>query len=118
MGERYFSLFTSPFMHLQIYLAVKDENHALRFEARYDCDHAAWRDPSIEYHSKYSKSDDDTHTCGMFGEDTCNMHHDDKLTIAFSNECCDALNLDGTDKVYEMLEKVWEQRPKWMKEKE
>ena len=115
MSERYFQLFTA-FMNPNIYLAVRDENHALRFEANFTCAHAVWENPYIEFHCRVSKTQEDEHVCGLFGEDSCSMHHTEALTIEFSNKCCDALNLDGTDKVYEMLESVWEKRPEWMKE--
>ena len=102
-------------MHL--YLAIRDENHAIRFEASFDADHSVWKNGFVEYHTRISRDleDEDQHVCGLFGEDSCAMYHDE-MGWGIDEPCLKALNLMNTDNVYNLLEGVWNNRPEWMKE--
>ena len=117
MSERYFNLFMR-FGDMHIYLAVKDELSALRFEARFDSDHSRWVNGMVEYHSRISRNpadENESYICGLFGEDSCFMHHDIG-SYEIDAPCLKAMNLQDTDAVYKLLESVWVIRPEWMKE--
>jgi len=107
---RWFSLFNSIGESPQIYLAIKDDDEAIRFEATYY--DGKWQSNWVEYHyrAEYGTGGHE-HKCSLFGEDSCDMDHgriwDDQLPL-FQDRCLTALVEHGSDAVFELLEEHWE----------
>ena len=101
-----FSLFSSTGGSPQIYLAIRDGDEALRFEAVYYDE--KWQSGWTEYHIKEPKGEYNTHECSCFDDgDSCNMSYLD-IYPPFGDACLKVLIEKGSDGVFELLEEQWE----------
>ena len=105
MVERWFKLFTSGGDSPQVYLAVRDIDEALRFEATYYG--GKWQSGWTEYHYRVPLDDDHKHNCSLFGDDSCDMGHF-AMYPPFGETCLTALIEKDSDAVFDLLEEQWE----------